>query len=59
MGSVHESGATLVLVNDNKSPVNSSNESAIYAAVKRYSDAWAANDLAAIVNCYHDDVVFH
>jgi uncharacterized protein len=37
----------------------SSHETAIYAAVKGYGDAWAANDLAAIVNCYHDDVVFH
>jgi len=39
--------------------MTASNETAIYAAVKRYSGAWAANDLAAIVNCYHDDVVFH
>lgn len=36
-----------------------SHETAIYAAVKGYGDAWAANDLAAIVNCYHDDVVFY
>jgi uncharacterized protein len=35
------------------------NESAIHTAVKGYSDAWVANDLAAIVDCYHDDVVFH
>jgi hypothetical protein len=31
----------------------------LYAVVKRYADAWAANDLAAIVGSYHDDVVFH
>ena len=31
----------------------------IYAAVKLYADAWAANDLRAIVDCYHDEVVFH
>ena len=31
----------------------------IYTVVKRYADAWAANDLAAIVGSYHDDVVFH
>jgi uncharacterized protein len=31
----------------------------IRAAVRRYADAWAANDLRAIVDCYHDDVVFH
>ena len=33
--------------------------SAIRAVVKRYADAWAAGDLKAIVDCYHDDVVFH
>jgi uncharacterized protein len=31
----------------------------IYSVVKRYADAWAANDLRAIVDCYHDEVVFH
>ena len=31
----------------------------IYAVLKRYADAWAANDLRAIVDCYHDEVVFH
>jgi uncharacterized protein len=31
----------------------------IYAAVKRYADAWTAGDLRAIVDCYHEDVVFH
>ena len=31
----------------------------IYAVVKQYADAWAANDLRAIVDCYHDAVVFH
>jgi uncharacterized protein len=34
-------------------------DSDIYAAVRRYADAWIANDLRAIVDCYHDDVVFH
>ena len=31
----------------------------IYAVVKQYADAWAANDVRAIVDCYHDEVVFH
>jgi uncharacterized protein len=30
-----------------------------YAAVKRYAEAWVANDLRAIIDCYHDEVVFH
>lgn len=34
-------------------------DSTIYAVVKRYADAWAANDLRAIVDSYHDEVVFH
>ncbi|HSV50620.1 MAG TPA: nuclear transport factor 2 family protein [Burkholderiaceae bacterium] len=31
----------------------------IHAVVRRYADAWAANDLKAIFDCYHDEVVFH
>jgi ketosteroid isomerase-like protein len=31
----------------------------IYPVVKRYADAWASNDLKGIVDCYHDEVVFH
>jgi ketosteroid isomerase-like protein len=31
----------------------------IHAIVKRYADAWAANDLPTIIDSYHDDVVFH
>ncbi|MFZ2648548.1 MAG: hypothetical protein WA210_00445 [Burkholderiaceae bacterium] len=33
-------------------------DSGIYAVVKRYADAWVANDLRAIVDRYHDEVVF-
>ncbi|MCR6476373.1 nuclear transport factor 2 family protein [Variovorax sp. ZS18.2.2] len=33
--------------------------SEIHAVVRRYADAWAANDLKAIFDCYHDEVVFH
>src|SRR5215470_16428406 len=33
--------------------------SPIHTAVQRYADAWVANDLATIVDCYADDVVFH
>ncbi len=31
----------------------------ILAVVRRYAQAWAANDLKAIVDSYHDEVVFH
>jgi uncharacterized protein len=31
----------------------------IYSVVKRYADAWTTGDLRAIVDCYHDEVVFH
>jgi uncharacterized protein len=31
----------------------------IYAVMRRYADAWAANDGKAIVDCYHDDIVFY
>jgi ketosteroid isomerase-like protein len=34
-------------------------DSSVYAVVKRYADAWSANDLPAIVASYHEDVVFH
>jgi ketosteroid isomerase-like protein len=34
-------------------------DSSIHAVVKRYADAWIANDLRAIVDSYHDEVVFH
>jgi uncharacterized protein len=34
-------------------------DSGIYTVVRRYADAWAANDLRAIIDCYHDEVVFH
>ena len=34
-------------------------DSGIYAVVKRYADAWVANDLRAIIESYHDEVVFH
>ena len=40
-------------------PMSPTPDSSIYAVVRRYADAWAANDLRAIVDCYHDDVVFH
>jgi uncharacterized protein len=39
--------------------MNPSLDNDIYAVVKRYADAWAASDLRAIVDCYHDEVVFH
>jgi len=39
--------------------MNPLSDSDVYTVVKRYADAWAANDLRAIVDCYHDEVVFH
>jgi len=34
-------------------------DGAIFAVVKRYADAWAANDVRGILDCYHDEIVFH
>ena len=31
----------------------------IYGVVRRYADAWAANDFATIVDAYHGEIVFH
>jgi len=31
----------------------------IHAVVRRYADAWVANDSRTIVDSYHDEVVFH
>ncbi len=31
----------------------------IHKVVKGYADAWMSNDLHAVFDCYHDDVVFH
>ena len=31
----------------------------IETVLRRYADAWGANDAKAIVDCYHNDVVFH
>jgi uncharacterized protein len=39
--------------------MNPQPDSGIYAVVRRYADAWAANDLRAIIDCYHEEVVFH
>lgn len=30
-----------------------------YPVLDRYARAWATNDLRALVECYHDEVVFH
>jgi ketosteroid isomerase-like protein len=39
--------------------MNATSDNGIYATVKRYADAWSANDLRVIIDCYHEDVVFH
>ena len=36
-----------------------SEQEAIYSVVRRYADAWGANDVKAVIDCYHDDVVFY
>jgi uncharacterized protein len=36
-----------------------SHQNAIYAVMRRYADAWAANDGKTIIDCYHDDIVFY
>jgi len=37
----------------------SSRRAANERTIRRYCDAWQRGDLAAIVDCYHDDVVLH
>jgi uncharacterized protein len=39
--------------------MNSQTNDSIYPVIKQYADAWVANDIRAIVDCYHDEVVFH
>ena len=39
--------------------MSSSPHGEIYAVIKRYADAWAADDIRAIVDCHHDQVIFH
>jgi uncharacterized protein len=39
--------------------MNSQPNSSIYSVVRRYADVWLANDLRAIVDIYHDELVFH
>ena len=36
-----------------------SNRDSIDSTLRRYADAWAASDTKAIIDCYHDEVVFH
>jgi len=31
----------------------------ITQVLRRYADAWLAGDVAALVGCYHDDLVLH
>lgn len=39
--------------------MNTPSRPEIHAVVRRYADAWAARDMKTLVDCYHDDVVFH
>jgi uncharacterized protein len=57
-----QSPTPLISVTPNRSTegaMDSQAEIGIYSIVRRYADVWAANDLRAIVDSYHDDVVFH
>ncbi len=36
-----------------------SRESDVRSAIERYAKAWLAGDLAAIIDCYHDDFTLH
>ena len=38
---------------------DTSRRAANEAAIRRYCEAWRQGDLAAIVDCYHDDLVLH
>jgi len=40
-------------------PADSSRRAANEQTIRRYCDAWKRGDLPAIIDCYHDDVVFH
>jgi ketosteroid isomerase-like protein len=39
--------------------MTASRRAANEAAIRRYCDAWKSGDLAALVDCYHDDLVLH
>lgn len=39
--------------------MNPQPDSDIYEAVKHYADAWVANDLQTLFDCYHEEVAFH
>jgi uncharacterized protein len=39
--------------------MNPQPDNALYSVLHRYADAWIANDLRAIIDCYHDDIIFH
>ena len=39
--------------------MNTPSNSEIHAVVQRYAQAWAAGDMKTLLDCYHEDVVFH
>ena len=39
--------------------MNHEPDAGILQVVKRYADAWAANDMPTIIESYHDEAVFH
>jgi ketosteroid isomerase-like protein len=39
--------------------MNGDSKNETYRVLKRYADAWAASDIATVMNCYHDEIVFH
>jgi uncharacterized protein len=55
-----QSPTPLISVTPNRSTegaMDSQAEIGIYSIVRRYADVWTANDLRAIVDSYHDDVL--
>src|SRR5258708_6809615 len=55
----HRENPSMSEPNNMKSSSVLTSQQANEAAVRRYADAWQKNDLATIVDCYHDEVVFH
>jgi uncharacterized protein len=49
----------LYMHHQTRGSMDSGPDSDTYKAVKRYADAWIANDLKLLVESYHDEVVFH
>jgi uncharacterized protein len=56
---VQRSLGSALLIESVGGPVAFETQSEIHRVLRRYADAWASNDFATIVDCYHDDIVFY